>query len=381
MSPRTWDALWGASVVLCAVGLAAFPPAPPTRTAVGAGAVATAVLLYAAWGRRLCDREHRSPHYVLLMTSAWCVALAAAPITWIAAMPAYAHAYALASTRHGHTASLTLGVAGMIGVASTGSGWGSERVVAGAAIATSAMIFVVFMGWLITRIIDQSHERQRLVEELLATRSELEAVSHERGVLTERERMAQEIHDTLAQGFTSLRMVLEALEADLDRDPAAARRHLAVAYQVTADNLAQARALVAAGAAPRREGSPLPEAVERLVAGLRAGPDPVAATVTITGSPRPLPVEAEVALLRAAQEAIANIRKHAHATAAEIELCYTPHQVVLHVRDNGRGFDTTAPHRGYGLSGMRERLDSAGGSVNVWSNPATGTTVTATINT
>ncbi|MCP2258811.1 Signal transduction histidine kinase [Streptoalloteichus tenebrarius] len=376
---RTWDSLWIASVILCALGLVALPPALSVRTAVAAGAVVVASLLYVVWGRRLLDSGDGSSGYLFLLTAAWSVAVAAAPIMWLAAMSFYAQAYALVAARHAHIAALTLSIAGSAGVASTGFGWNGERLVAGAAIALSAMICVTFMGWLITRIIAQSHERQHLIEELLTTRAELENVSHERGVLAERQRMAQEIHDTLAQGFTSLRMVLEAMETELDRDPAAARRYLTTAYQVTADSLAQARALVAVGAAPQLHGSPLPEAIERLLTSLGDGPSPVKTALTVTGSPRPLPVDAEVALLRAAQELVANVRKHAQAASVEVELCYTSSQIVLQVSDNGRGFDTNAPHNGYGLKGIQDRLDNIGGNIAVWSSPGAGTAVTATV--
>lgn len=233
----------------------------------------------------------------------------------------------------------------------------------------------VLLGTWISRIIQQSGERAGVIAELERTRAELAAVSHQAGVLAERDRLAREIHDTLTQGFTSVLMLLELAESDVDTDPAAARRRLAVARETARQNLAEARSLVAALAPVDLQAAPLPQAVGRLVDRFGGG-GRVAATVEIGGAPRPLPANQEVVLLRAAQEALANVRRHAGRCRVAVTLKYDTGGTELTVTDDGAGFvpDGT-PATGYGLAGMRRRVAEVGGTLRVTSEPARGTTV------
>lgn len=237
----------------------------------------------------------------------------------------------------------------------------------------------VLLGTWITRIIQQSVERADVIAELQRTRAELATVSHEAGVLAERERLAREIHDTLAQGFTSVLMLVDLAESDVDTDPAAARRRLAVARDTARQNLAEARSLVAALTPVDLQAAPLPQAVGRLVDrfGGEAG---LPATVEVAGEPRPLPANQEVVLLRAAQEALANVRRHAGRCRVAVGLRYGPDGTELTVADDGAGFvpDGT-PAAGYGLAGMRRRVEEVGGTLRVRSEPACGTTVRVTV--
>ncbi|HEY3035460.1 MAG TPA: histidine kinase, partial [Streptosporangiaceae bacterium] len=163
----------------------------------------------------------------------------------------------------------------------------------------------LLLGVYISRIIWQSAERANTILELERTRAELAAVSRDAGVLAERGRLAQEIHDTLAQGFTSVLMLIQAAESEVDADPVAVRRHLALAQETARQNLAEARSLVAALSPVDLQAAPLPEAVARLTErlGRELG---VPATLRVDGSPRPLPANHDVVLLRAMQEALAN---------------------------------------------------------------------------
>jgi signal transduction histidine kinase len=229
--------------------------------------------------------------------------------------------------------------------------------------------FAVLIGFWIFRIIVQSIDRRTVIAELEQTREELAAVSHRAGVLAERERFAREIHDTVAQGFTSVVVLLELAESDVDTDPVAARQRLAIARETARQNLAEARALVAALTPVDLQAAPLPEAVGRLVErfGAETG---LPARLTVTGEPRALPANMEVVLLRAAQEALTNVRKHAGAGRVEVTL----DGAVLTVADDGAGFDPASPTGGYGLAGMRRRVEEIGGSVSIASGPG-GTTV------
>jgi signal transduction histidine kinase len=238
--------------------------------------------------------------------------------------------------------------------------------------ATVSLAFTLLLGFWISGVVEQSARRRAVIAELEATRAELAEVSRTAGVLAERERVAREIHDTLAQGFTSMLMLLELAESDLDRDPAGARRRLATARETARQNLAEARALVADLTPVDLQAAPLPQALGRLVDrfGRETGRP---ASFTATGPTRPLPANEEVVLLRAAQEALANTR-HAGTGAVTVALRYGPDGATLNVTDDGPGFDPAATTAGYGLAGMRRRAQEVGGTVAVRSGPA-GTTV------
>lgn len=209
------------------------------------------------------------------------------------------------------------------------------------------------------------------------------------GLLGERKRLAGEIHDTLAQDFTSIVTNLEAAEAAFgSREPLEAVRgleHLDRARSIAREGLTEARRLVRALKPRLLEDTALPEALSRLARGWSEASG-VAATCTTTGPVRPLPPEVESALFRAAQEALTNVAKHAGASRAAITLSYVGDQVVLDVLDDGRGFDPSAAANagvagaanavgGYGLAGMRERAEALGGTLTVESAPGEGTTL------
>jgi signal transduction histidine kinase len=231
---------------------------------------------------------------------------------------------------------------------------------------------LLFGGW-IHGIIRQSTKRAELIGELERTRAELAAERHDAGVLAERTRLATEIHDTLAQGFTSILMLTQAAEASLRRDPDAAQDALTLIERTTRENLAEARSLVAALAPAALDGTTLPEALHRLADRHRAETR-AEVSVDVSGDPAPAP-DTDVVLLRAAQETLANVRKHACAARVRVLLGYRPDGVTLVVTDDGAGFDPTANGSGYGLRGMRHRVEQSGGIMTVTSAPGAGTTV------
>ncbi|WP_282762184.1 sensor histidine kinase [Actinoplanes sandaracinus] len=242
------------------------------------------------------------------------------------------------------------------------AGIGIDLVIA--AISTGAGIC---MGLWIMRALEQSRERLRLIAELEASRAELGRLSHEAGVAAERARLAGEIHDTLAQGFTSIITLIQAA------DPALRDERLELAVRTARENLAESRALVAALSPTALASGTLPDAVRRQT--LRFTEETgVPAPFRLTGDARDLPTRVEVVLLRAAQEALTNVRRHAGAREAAVVLAYAPDAVRLVVRDDGRGFDPAAAD-GYGLAGMRSRAAQVGGRLAVRSDPASGTTI------
>jgi len=204
-------------------------------------------------------------------------------------------------------------------------------------------------------------------------------------VLEERQRLAREIHDTLAQGFTGIVMHLEAAEGALPGDLAAVQHHLEQARNMARTSLEEARRLVWALRPKPLEQAPLPEALTRVVErwSRESG---IPAEVTVTGTPAPLRPEAEVTVLRAAQEALANVHKHARASQVAVTLSYMDDLVVLDVQDDGVGFDPAVepgegsePSEGlgggFGLRAMRERVARLGGRLLIESAPGEGTTV------
>jgi signal transduction histidine kinase len=246
-------------------------------------------------------------------------------------------------------------------------------------LAVSAVLTIAFsvaFGTWVYRIIGQSEDRASLIDELNRTRAELAAANHQAGILAERQRLAGDIHDTVAQGFTSIIMLLQAAETELTRQPAAARRHLALATAAARENLAEARALVAALAPAELASAALDGALRRLTDTV-AGQLDMAAEFEVSGTPRALPKATEVVLLRVCQEALANVRKHAHARRAVVRLRYGDGLAGLDVTDDGCGFDPGAGGGGYGLRGMRARVGQEGGRLEVRSAPGTGTTVSA----
>jgi signal transduction histidine kinase len=249
----------------------------------------------------------------------------------------------------------------------------------------SGLLSVVFGSlfalW-ITRIIEQSYERRELIEQLEATRGELAAAEREGGRLAERQRLARDIHDTLAQGFVSIVLQLQAAEAELPEAAGEARGHLERARRTARDNLAEARRLVWDLRPEVLSAAPLGEALGRL-AGRVAEETGMVATATVTGTPRPLSADAEVTLLRVTQEALANVTRHAHAGRVAVTLSYMDGETALDVRDDGSGFapgaDGAGANGGLGLRGMRERVEALGGRLAVESAPGKGTTVAVTV--
>lgn len=236
--------------------------------------------------------------------------------------------------------------------------------------AVVTFVFSAAVGSWIIRIIEQSQERAELIAELDASRHEVSRLSAAHGALAERERMAREIHDTLAQGFTSLLMLVQAVEAELECDVPQARRHLALMDATARQNLAEARALVAGAAPVDLDGASLPDALRRLAARHEA-------TLEVTGPVRPLPAAPEVVALRSCQEALSNARKHAGSSVTVgISLAYADGTLTLSVRDDGRGFDPSSVTDGYGLAGLHARAAEVGGTTSIRSTPGDGTTVT-----
>lgn len=237
----------------------------------------------------------------------------------------------------------------------------------------------LFLAFFINAIITQSNSRRELIDELQATRDELAKAERQAGVLTERQRLAGEIHDTLAQGFTSIVMQMEAAEAAIGDDDDHLRRHIDQARDTARQSLEQARRLVAALRPDLLERAPLHEALARLVENWSQETGITVHPVS-TGEPCRLHPDVEVTLFRAVQEALNNIRKHADASEVTVTLSYLGDAVIVDVQDDGKGFDVgslPAPDEsgGFGLPALRERVSQLRGDFTLESTPGEGTTL------
>ncbi|MEV6352410.1 sensor histidine kinase [Streptomyces hydrogenans] len=222
------------------------------------------------------------------------------------------------------------------------------------------------------------------LEQALAENATLQAQlvlqAREAGVADERRRLAAEIHDTLAQGLTGIIAQLQAADA---AGPGQARVHHRRAAALARHSLGEARRSVQDLSPVALEHDTLPEALGKTV-GAWAERTGIGARFTATGTPHPLHEEVAATLLRIAQEALANAERHSGAARAGVTLSYMGDEVVLDIRDDGRGFDPAAPpardsHGGFGLDGMRARAERLAGELGIESAPGEGTAVSVRV--
>ncbi len=244
-------------------------------------------------------------------------------------------------------------------------------------VAVSMLVSVAFtcaLGFWISQVVEQSEVRAELIGELESTRAELAAAHHESGVAAERARWAGDIHDTLAQGFTGI--VLLAQSAAASATDEATRRRLEVIEEAARAGLAEARTLVAAmSPVGLEDAGTLGEALHRLAERVSRESGVQVQVVLADHDPLDLPKAQQVVLLRAAQEALGNVRKHAGARSAQVVLTSADGRATLEVRDDGVGIraaDVEAT-TGFGLAGMRRRVEEAGGVFEVVGEPGSGT--------
>ncbi|QFG70160.1 sensor histidine kinase [Ornithinimicrobium pratense] len=229
----------------------------------------------------------------------------------------------------------------------------------------------------------EERKREELVERLEAAlhenaglHAQLVAQARESGAQDERQRLAGEIHDTLAQGLAGIITQLQAAERSASVQ-GETEEHVGRALRLARSSLTEARRSVQALAPEELGRAHLPDALRTLTEqwskdqGLRA-------QVEVTGARVPLSPAIEVSLFRVAQESLTNVAKHAEATRVGVTLSYTGTEVLLDVRDDGRGF-TSGLGAGFGMTSMRQRIRGVGGQVEVQSAPGEGTSVSARV--
>lgn len=245
------------------------------------------------------------------------------------------------------------------------------------------VIAAVMLALFINSIITQSEERRRLIQELEAAREHLARAERQAGVLEERQRIAQEVHDTVAQGFVGIVTHLEAAESMLGGgSPAAA--HVAAAKGSARDSLSAARRLVWELRPDLLGAEPLPKALQELIREWRdrAGSGTVV-DLKVTGTPERLDSRREAALVQAAREALNNVRTHARAGKVAMTLSYMEDEVALDVQDDGVGVTGSrsagSPSGGFGLRALGELVRGLGGTCALESAGGEGTTLTVTL--
>jgi len=212
-------------------------------------------------------------------------------------------------------------------------------------------------------------------------RARLFAEREEFGALGERNRLAREIHDTLAQGLAGIAMQLETADEllEIGEDPDRVRHSIVKALNLTRSSLEEARRSVLDLRAAPLEGRTLSDALANLVEKLRRTSELVV-SYRVTGAGRPLPVRIEAGVFRLAQEALTNVGRHAGARQVAVELAVSANFLQLSVVDDGIGFDPTAVQEGhFGLIGLRERTRLLGGTLNLSTSPGNGTELTVRI--
>jgi len=241
------------------------------------------------------------------------------------------------------------------------------------------LFIAALIGYFISALIGQSMERQRLLDELTQTRASLLKAEREAVVLAERQRLARDIHDTLAQGFTGVVLNLEAASRALKKDNVdPALEHIEHARSLAQAGLAEARLSVRALRPEALQQADLGNALQALLRKAEAS-GTLRTRFVSAGDKIPLPGEVESELLRIAQEGVTNILKHAGAQQVELSLAFGADSISLLIADDGAGFDPRAHHDGFGLLGMRERAERIGGRLLVTSMPTQGTRVETVI--
>lgn len=234
----------------------------------------------------------------------------------------------------------------------------------------------VLIGLWARAVVEQSTERARLIVELERTQAELSEAHQRQGAADERERMAREIHDTLAQGFASIVVLAEAARSGLATDPRRSARQLRSIESTARENLAEARELVASGGQGQPSGAgSVAQTLRRI---LHRFAEDTGLTVDAELADLDCDQQTRIALLRCTQESLANVRKHARASTVGVVLARRPYGVELEVTDDGTGFVVGAS-AGFGLDGMRKRLAELGGRLTVTSSVGDGTRILAVI--
>lgn len=380
----TWHWVWHVYVVaMVAVAVAVVFQLDEGLAGRSPWGATAAMVTMVAWltiaGRRvprMGPPSWRSITYVVVAVALWTVALWCS-LGAFAAMPAlYPMIFSTIPMVPAIATSLLITLF-PLGFDVAGSGVHSPHFPLSVAMTVIGLIVAPVIGIVIIGAVRQRIRLAGLVRELSDSRAETSRLSREAGVAAERERLAREIHDTLAQGFTSIVALTQAVEAELATDAVAAARHVSLIEATARENLAEARTMVTKLTPSALDGETLSAAIARQC---RAFSEETGIEIDarVAADTPPRDMATDVVLLRVAQEALTNVRRHADATRVRLTLDGDDGFVRLSVSDNGVGL--TADHTdGFGLRGVRTRVAQAGGSVSIAPAPGGGTTIAVAV--
>lgn len=375
MSGETWvrnrwlHVFFAGTMLLTAV-ITAFGWSPWATRWPASLAIVVLVVAYAVYGHRGYDSVGAAAAFLPLVIAAALVLPAVVPSTAFVQCIVFPLVWVQSErVRTAVLLSVAVGIASGIGLQVSS---GPDALVSTILIEGISVIGACAMGVWISSVAGLSEERRQLVEELRATQDSLAEAHRHAGVTSERERLAREIHDTVAQNLAGIVMLTERARGDLAADRVdRLDERLTILEESARAALEESRTLVAAGAAGV-SGDGLGAALHRL--GERFTRE-TGVAVTVDAPDCALDRDTQVVLLRVGQEALANVRAHAHAASVHVALHVATDQVGLRIADDGVGFDPTVPTAGHGLRGLRERLALAGGSCTITSDTGRGTVV------
>ncbi|MCR2783793.1 MULTISPECIES: histidine kinase [unclassified Microbacterium] len=378
---RGWDiAILGAGIIVAVFAVLIYNEGTPGEQAVSIGSVAAVVLAYLLLARHEIGEDPptwRVPVFIVAVSVAVGIGVSVNPFLAMLQTIIYPLVWMItANNRQAIVGSALPALTILVGFAAgedfSAGGWASGLVTAG-----FSLLFAVVFGLWIASIADSAEERGRLLAELTSAQDAVQALSRDRGAAQERERMAREIHDTLAQTLAGLVLIAERAGGQYRSGKAdAAMQSIATVEAVAREALAEARALVARTAAVPAEAA-FDAALERLVERFRAE---AGLQIDLDSAlDADVDRDAQVVMLRCVQEALANVRKHADAARASVRVAAMDGTVVLEVIDDGRGFDPLAPRSGFGLDGMAERIALAGGALDIQARPGGGAALRVTL--
>lgn len=383
-SARWWDVAFGGALAVMAITAALYP----ADGSLG-GAMATLAALglaYLGFGRRgirLAGTGQTASGVAFLVTVILGCGVGAAftpnlatlqaigfPVVWVLVGSYTAAVWVSAALAMSVGLGLTVSLGGTVAAAAEAG-----------AIEAISFIFAVALGSWMTRIISAGERHRRLLDELTVTQGELAVLHRAAGSSAERERLAREIHDTIAQTLTGLVMLAERTRGELTAVPArvsAAQTSIDLIETNAREALTETRLLVAALSPVREPGQGLAGTILRLAdrftqeTGIQTD-----ATVQVGDIDR----EVEVVLLRCVQEGLANVRQHSGAGAASVLIERIGPEVVLTVSDDGRGLGPTRadPNTGFGLAGMHDRVLLVHGALELGARPTGGTLLRVTV--
>lgn len=353
--------LYALAVVLAGVVVARALTGEGTGGWVAAALAVTWALIYLV-GARMVSGRRAGYGWLAALTVAWLACLCLSPEAVYLVFVLFFLYLHLLGARRGAIAVAAATAVAIVGFAGH-NGWTVAAFVGPILGAGVAVVISAGYRGLYAELV----ERQRLIDELMATRENLAAEQRAVGKARERERLSREIHDTVAQSLSSIQMLLFAAERSVaEQTGITPPAELSIARDAAAEALTETRGLIAELSPAPLAGGSLVSAIGRIAD--RARGHGIRTDVVVDGDPQQLPMALESVLVRIAQGAVSNVVRHARANTMRVTITYASDDMHLDIVDDGTGFDTEAT-RGFGLATIERRAAELGGRVDITSEP------------